>query len=59
MKVRFLRNFDWDPEKFNGRLTVAFKAGVIQHVTRACAAKAIAAGAAEVVEASDAVRQPE
>jgi hypothetical protein len=46
-KVTFLRDFDWSPEKFSGRVTLAFKAGTETMVTRDCAAKAKKAGAIE------------
>lgn len=58
MKARFLRVFDWEPDHYRGRVTVVIQPGIRQ-VTRECAAKAIAAGAAEPIEAEDAVRQPE
>lgn len=45
MKAEFLRDFDWQPDRYQGRVTVVIRPG-IQQVTRECAAKAIAAGAA-------------
>ena len=59
MKVRFLRDFDWNPEKYGGRLTVAYKRGTEMHVPRPCAAKAIKAGAAEAIEVEDGTGRPE
>lgn len=43
--MTFTQNFDWHPARFGGRVTVAFKAGVTQTVTRECAAAALQAGA--------------
>jgi hypothetical protein len=45
--VRFLADFDFKPKP---PVTLAFKAGVVRNVTRACAAAAIAAGRAEPTE---------
>jgi hypothetical protein len=42
-KVRFIRDFDWCPR---AGVIVAFRAGMELSVTRAAAAKAVAAGAA-------------
>lgn len=50
MLVRFSRNFDWSPRRFSGAVTLAYSAGSIVSVTRACAAKAIKAGAAVRVD---------
>jgi hypothetical protein len=47
MRVTFLRDFDWKPPEKNGRVTIAFKAGMCLLVRKRCAADAIAAGAAE------------
>lgn len=43
-KLRFLREFVWLPRP---SVTVIYPAGGIYAVTRACAARALAAGAAE------------
>lgn len=47
MRVRFVADFDWSPVERQGRVTVAYKAGMELRVTRACAAAAMAAGKAE------------
>jgi hypothetical protein len=44
--VQFTRDFDWYPPEKNGRVHIAFKAGMTLRVRKACAADAIAAGAA-------------
>lgn len=46
MRVRFTRHFDWRPHP---RQVIAYRAGMVLPVTRRCAEKAIAAGAAEKV----------
>lgn len=48
--VRFTRSFDFYPAKFKGRVCIAYKAGMSLNVTRACAERAEAAGAAERCE---------
>lgn len=45
--VRFLADFDFSPAALKGRSTTAYKAGMVQNVTRECAAQALAAGKAE------------
>jgi hypothetical protein len=45
--VRFSAPMDWKPRP---PVTIAFKAGDVRNVTRACAAAAIARGAAEKTE---------
>lgn len=47
MRVTFLRDFDWQPPERNGRVTIAYKAGMCLLVRKICAADAIAAGAAQ------------
>lgn len=47
MRVTFLRDFDWQPPERNGRVTIAYKAGMCLRVRKICAADAIAAGAAQ------------
>jgi hypothetical protein len=37
MWFRFTRDFDFSPAERRGRVTVAYKAGMLQNVTRACA----------------------
>jgi len=45
--VRFITNFDFKPRP---SITLAFKAGDVRNVTRACAAAAIERGKAEKIE---------
>ncbi|RVI58533.1 hypothetical protein CN189_26165 [Sinorhizobium meliloti] len=53
--VRFTADFDFKPKP---PVTLAFKAGVVRYVTRACAAEAIAASKALPTERpADARRQ--
>ena len=52
MKVRFIRDFDFSPEALGGRVTIAYKAGMVQSVTRECAGKAIPAGKAVAIKAT-------
>lgn len=49
MRVKFVRDFDWDVPGTNGRATIAYLGGHELSVTRACGAAAIAAGAAVAV----------
>lgn len=44
--VRFVRAFDWDPPERRGLTTIAFSAGSTACVRIACAAAAVADGAA-------------
>lgn len=44
--IRFSADFDWSPPAYRNRVTIAYKAGMVQLVTRACADKATAKGAA-------------
>lgn len=37
MWFRFDRNFDFSPAALNGRVTIAYKAGMVMNVTRECA----------------------
>lgn len=46
-RVRFTGDFDWSPPEFNGRVTMAYKAGMTLIVTTPCAEAAVAAGKAE------------
>lgn len=50
MWVRFLRDFDFNPPERRGRVTVAYRAGMVRLVRKCCADAAIAAGAAEWTE---------
>lgn len=50
MWVRFIRDFDWHPPEKKGRVHIAYKAGMRLLVRRKCAADAIAAGAAQLLE---------
>lgn len=45
MWFRFTRDFDFSPVERSGRVTIAYKAGMLQNVTRACAEAAEKAGA--------------
>jgi hypothetical protein len=45
MWFRFTRDFDFSPAAKAGRVTVAYKAGMVQNVTRECADAAEKAGA--------------
>ena len=45
MWFRFDRDFDFSPTAKGGRVTVAYKAGMVQNVTRECAEAAEKAGA--------------
>lgn len=48
MWVRFTGDYRWRPKP---TLTIAYKVGMVQNVTRACAAAAIEAGKAEKAQA--------
>lgn len=61
MRIRFLADFDWSPPEFGGRVTMAYRKGSEETVTRDCGAAAVAAGRAEAIEppaADDPKRQP-
>jgi hypothetical protein len=47
MWVRFTANYDFSPDAKGGRVTIAYKAGMVMNVTRECGDKAIAAWKAE------------
>lgn len=47
--VRFIDNFDWRLPRVRGHAIVAYKAGMVQLVMRACANEAIAQGKAVAV----------
>lgn len=49
--VRFLADFDFSPAALKGRSTTAYKAGMVENVTRECATQALAAGKAERAKA--------
>lgn len=44
--VRFSRDFEFDPPARGGRVTIRYRAGGAYNVTRACAIRAKAEGAA-------------
>lgn len=46
MWVRFTEDFDFSPPALGGRVTTAFKAGMVENVTRECATAAFAASRA-------------
>ncbi len=48
MWVRFTKDFDYAVPGKGGRVTIAYKAGTVKNVTRACADQAIAADRAEL-----------
>lgn len=45
--VKFTLDFDFSPAARKGLVTIAYKAGVTENVTRECADKAVAAGRAK------------
>lgn len=47
--LRFHSAFDWDVPRYNGRVTIAYKANTTMLVNRACADAAVAAGKAKRV----------
>lgn len=57
MWVRFKDDFDFSPKARNGNVTKAYKAGMVQNVTRECAEAAIAAGKAEEVKDGEKARR--
>lgn len=52
MKVRFIAAFDYVPQRFKGRVRVAYPAGYTGTVKRECGEQAVAAGKAESLEPS-------
>jgi hypothetical protein len=44
MWLRFDKDFNFSPDAKAGRVSIAYKAGMVQNVTRECAEKAKAAG---------------
>lgn len=46
MWVRFVRDFSWEPPERKGRVALAFRAGAVAFVRRACGSAALAAGSA-------------
>lgn len=50
MWFRFERDFDFSPSARNGRVTIAYKAGMVMNVTRECAEAARRAGAGSRVK---------
>jgi hypothetical protein len=62
MWFRFEKDYDFSPDAKGGRVTIAYKAGMVQNVTRECAEKAEAAGAGAPtvkIEISDQPKQPQ
>lgn len=51
--VRFGGDFDWSPPRYGGRWGTLYRTGMVQLVTRDCAAAALAAGKAERVGRPD------
>lgn len=49
--VRFTADFDFSPKAKNGWVTLAYKAGTVENVTRECAQMAIEVGKAERIQA--------
>ena len=47
--LKFTDRFDFDVPRYNGRVTIAYKANTTMLVTRACADAAVAAGKAKRV----------
>lgn len=45
--VKFAKDFDFSPAARKGWVTLAYRAGAIENVTRECADQAIAAGSAK------------
>lgn len=45
--IRFTRDFDYSPPEKGGRVTIAYRAGTVANVTRACADAAMARGAGQ------------
>ncbi len=52
MWFRFSQDFDFSPSDRAGRITVAYKAGMVMNVTRECAEAAKAAGVGSPVKSS-------
>jgi hypothetical protein len=50
MWFRFDKPFDFSPAERGGRVTVAYKAGMVKNVTRECAEAAKAAGAGSLTK---------
>jgi len=59
MWFRFEKDYDFSPSAKGGRVTIAYKAGMICNVTRECAEKAEAAGAGAPTVKAEAAKQPE
>lgn len=47
MRVKFARDFDFSPAAKNGHVTIAYKAGAEENVTRECVKAGAAANAIE------------
>jgi hypothetical protein len=50
MWFRFDRDFDFSPAAKAGRVTIAYKAGMVQNVTRECVEAAKCAGAGSLTK---------
>lgn len=48
-KVIFNDDFDYSPVQYNGRVTMAYKAGTMHNVKQECADQAIGSGKAELI----------
>ena len=59
MWVRFTADYDFSPEARAGRVTIAYKAGMVMNVTRECSEKAKAANAGKPTAKAESVEQPE
>ncbi|WP_181171963.1 MULTISPECIES: hypothetical protein [unclassified Mesorhizobium] len=57
MWVKFTADYDFSPDDLKGRHTTAYKAGMVQNVTRECAEKAIAAGKATATRRADKIKE--
>lgn len=53
MWVHFTADHDFRPQARKGRVTVAYKAGMVANVTRECGEQAIAAGRAVTMKRRD------
>jgi hypothetical protein len=54
MWVRFTSDYPFSPDAMKGRVTIAYKAGMVMNATRECADKAIAVGKAEPARKAEA-----
>ena len=49
-RFRFTEDFDFSPAALGGRVTTAYKAGMVKTVTSECSELALAAGKGEIVK---------